>query len=105
MSYFSLTLYTLGTESTVKQILPNLDTGCAQHNIHVRVTADVLFVYRINPLKLQSPLRKIQAFLARDPNLKESAQRAFVSYMKSIFLMKNKKIFNIHALDTELYSR
>jgi ATP-dependent RNA helicase DDX10/DBP4 len=47
----------------------------------------------------------MEAFLAKDPNLKESAQRAFVSYMKSVFLMKNKKIFNIHALDTELYSR
>ncbi|PNF42448.1 putative ATP-dependent RNA helicase DDX10 [Cryptotermes secundus] len=60
---------------------------------------------KINPMKLQSPLRKMEAFLARDPSLKESAQRAFVSYVKSIFLMKNKKIFNIHALDTELYSR
>jgi ATP-dependent RNA helicase DDX10/DBP4 len=65
----------------------------------------VFIVYRINPLKLQSPQRKIEAFLARDYNLKESAQRAFVSYMKSVFLMKNKKIFNIHALDTDLYSR
>lgn len=62
-------------------------------------------VHRINPVKLQSPLRKIEAFLARDHSLKESAQRAFVSYVKSVFLMKNKQIFNIHALDTDSYSR
>jgi len=62
-------------------------------------------VYRINPQKLQSPQRKIEAFLARDHNLKESAQRAFVSYVKSVFLMRNKKIFNIHALDTDSFSR
>ena len=65
----------------------------------------VFMVFRINALKLQSPQRKIEAFLARDHNLKESAQRAFVSYMKSVFLMRNKKIFNIHALDTDSYSR
>jgi ATP-dependent RNA helicase DDX10/DBP4 len=60
---------------------------------------------KINPLKLQSPQRKIEAFLARDHNLKESAQRAFVSYMKSVFLMRNKRIFNVHALDTDSFSR
>jgi len=65
----------------------------------------VLIVYRINPSKLQSPQRKMEAFLARDPNLKESAQRAFVSYMKSVFLMKNKQIFDVHALDTDSFSR
>jgi ATP-dependent RNA helicase DDX10/DBP4 len=47
----------------------------------------------------------MEAFLARDPNLKESAQRAFVSYMKSVFLMKNKQIFDVHALDTDSFSR
>jgi ATP-dependent RNA helicase DDX10/DBP4 len=47
----------------------------------------------------------MEAFLARDHSLKESAQRAFVSYVKSVFLMKNKQIFNIHALDTDAYSR
>jgi len=61
-------------------------------------------VYRINPSKLQSPQTKIEAFLARDHKVKESA-RAFVSYMKSVFLMRNKKIFNIHALDTDSFSR
>jgi ATP-dependent RNA helicase DDX10/DBP4 len=65
----------------------------------------VFMVYRINPLKLQSPQRKIEAFLARDHNVKESAQRACVSYMKSVFLMRNKKIFNVHALDIDSYSR
>ncbi|XP_067011233.2 probable ATP-dependent RNA helicase DDX10 [Anabrus simplex] len=59
---------------------------------------------RINPNKLQTPQRKMEALVARDSNLKESAQRAFVSYLKSVFLMKNKDVFNVHALNTDAYS-
>lgn len=63
------------------------------------------FLFRINPNKLQSPYRKLEAFLAQDVNLKETAQRAFVAYVKSVFLMKDKKIFNVHALNTDAYSK
>ncbi|XP_006610839.1 probable ATP-dependent RNA helicase DDX10 [Apis dorsata] len=60
---------------------------------------------QINPNKLQSPQRKMEALLARDVSLKESAQRAFVAYVRSIFLMKDKEIFNVHTLNTDLFSR
>ncbi|XP_053980562.1 probable ATP-dependent RNA helicase DDX10 isoform X1 [Hylaeus volcanicus] len=60
---------------------------------------------RINPNKLQSQQRKMEALLARDVSLKESAQRAFVTYVKSVFLMKDKEVFNVHALDTDSYAR
>ncbi|XP_012170297.2 probable ATP-dependent RNA helicase DDX10 [Bombus terrestris] len=60
---------------------------------------------QINPNKLQSPQRKIEALLARDVLLKESAQRAFVSYVKSVFLMKDKEVFNVRALNTDLFAR
>ncbi|KAG7212190.1 hypothetical protein KM043_012530 [Ampulex compressa] len=60
---------------------------------------------KINPNKLQSPHRKLEALLARDVSLKETAQRAFVAYVKSVFLMKDKKIFNVHTLDTDSYAR
>uniref|UniRef100_A0A1B0BAY5 ATP-dependent RNA helicase n=1 Tax=Glossina palpalis gambiensis TaxID=67801 RepID=A0A1B0BAY5_9MUSC len=59
----------------------------------------------IDPKKLFSPRAKIEAFLAQNPELKSSAQRAFVAYIKSIFLMKNKKIFNVKALDMEAYAK
>lgn len=59
---------------------------------------------KINPNKLQSPHRKFEALLARDVALKETAQRAFVSYIKSVFLMKDKEIFNVHALNTDTYA-
>ncbi|XP_071580333.1 probable ATP-dependent RNA helicase DDX10 [Temnothorax nylanderi] len=60
---------------------------------------------KINPNKLQSPHRKLEALLARDVALKETAQRAFVSYVKSVFLMKDKEIFNVHALNTDAYAK
>ena len=44
------------------------------------------------------------AHLASDKNLKESAQRAFQSYIKSVYLMKNKNIFNVHKLETEKFA-
>lgn len=60
---------------------------------------------QINPNKLHSPQRKLEALLARDVSLKETAQRAFVAYVKSIFLMKDKEVFNVHALNTDAYAR
>ncbi|KOX75663.1 putative ATP-dependent RNA helicase DDX10 [Melipona quadrifasciata] len=60
---------------------------------------------QINPNKLQSPQRKMEALLARDVLLKETAQRAFISYIKSIFLMKDKEVFNVHVLNTDSFAR
>jgi len=37
-------------------------------------------------------------------NLKESAKRALMAYMRSIFLMSNKKLFNIEKIDVAKYS-
>lgn len=60
---------------------------------------------RINPLKLNNPVRKIEAFIGRDEALKETAQRAFVSYAKAVFLMKNKEIFDVESLDTDAFAK
>ncbi|XP_023021636.2 probable ATP-dependent RNA helicase DDX10 [Leptinotarsa decemlineata] len=59
----------------------------------------------INPVKLNNPVRKMEAFLAKDPSLKEAAQRAFVSYAKAVFLMKDKEVFNVQSLDTDSFSK
>ncbi|KAJ8920504.1 hypothetical protein NQ315_005373 [Exocentrus adspersus] len=59
----------------------------------------------INPLKLNNPVRKMEAYLAKDPTLKDTAQRAFVSYAKAVFLMKDKEIFDAQALDTNSFAK
>ena len=48
--------------------------------------------------------RKIQAYLASDTQLKESAQRAFQSYLKSVYLLKNKHVFDVFKLDTDAFA-
>merc|ERR1711915_570673 len=58
----------------------------------------------VNPAKQQTITGKMSAFLASDRNLKESAQRAFVSYIKSVHLMKNKNIFNVRSLDLNKFA-
>ena len=58
----------------------------------------------INPNKLQSIQRKIEAYLASDPELKETAKRAFQHYVKSIYLMKDKSIFDAFALNLDAFA-
>ncbi|XP_013792586.1 probable ATP-dependent RNA helicase DDX10, partial [Limulus polyphemus] len=60
---------------------------------------------QVNVKKLASVQRKMEALCARDNSLKESAKRCFVAYLKSVFLMKDKKVFNIQCLDTDAYAR
>merc|ERR1719378_1307215 len=58
----------------------------------------------INPLKLQPIEKKMASLLAADRNLKESAQRAFQAYIKSVFLMKDKNTFDVHKIDLEKFA-
>lgn len=53
---------------------------------------------------IKSPLPKIQAVLAKNNELKLDAQRAFVSYIKFVYLMKNKKVFKVHELNLDSYA-
>lgn len=58
----------------------------------------------IDPRKMFSPRAKMEAFLAQSQDLKASAQRAFVAYIKSVALMRNKKCFDVAALDTDAFA-
>ena len=58
----------------------------------------------VNPSKQQSIERKLAALLAGDRMLKETAQRAFTSYVKSLHLMKNKAVFNVSSLDLDKFA-
>jgi len=58
----------------------------------------------INPKKLTTIRGRIASALACELELKESAQRAFQSYIKSVYLMKNKNIFNVESIDMNKFS-
>ncbi|KAJ0183055.1 hypothetical protein K1T71_001031 [Dendrolimus kikuchii] len=59
----------------------------------------------VDPSKIVAPQRKIESLLSDNTELKQSAQRAFVSYLKCVFLMKNKDIFKVQLVDTDTYAR
>ncbi|XP_063707474.1 probable ATP-dependent RNA helicase DDX10 [Culicoides brevitarsis] len=59
----------------------------------------------IDQKRLFNPRAKMEAYLAANTELKESAQRAFVNYFKSIALMKNKKIFKVESIDPDSFAR
>ncbi|XP_052902434.1 probable ATP-dependent RNA helicase DDX10 [Anopheles moucheti] len=60
---------------------------------------------KIDERQLFSPLAKIQSILAQFPELKECAKRAFVAYIKSVALMKNKEVFQLQILNLDEFAR
>lgn len=57
-----------------------------------------------NPTKVQPVTPALQALLSKDSELKEIAQRALVSYIRSVFLQPNKKIFDVTKLPIEEFA-
>ncbi|EFJ48780.1 hypothetical protein VOLCADRAFT_60063 [Volvox carteri f. nagariensis] len=51
-----------------------------------------------NPAKQQSVSPALQALLSKDQELKDFAQKALVSYLRSVFLQPRKDVFNVSAL-------
>ncbi|KAF7988162.1 hypothetical protein HCN44_007656 [Aphidius gifuensis] len=58
-----------------------------------------------NHIKNSSIQQKLESLLAKDNELKKTAQRAFICYMRSVYFMKDKSIFDVTALDTEAYAK
>ncbi|CAH2225314.1 probable ATP-dependent RNA helicase DDX10 [Pelobates cultripes] len=59
---------------------------------------------KINPEKLIAVQNRLEAFLAQEQEMKERAQRCFVSYLRSVYLMKNKEVFDVFKLPLTQYA-
>ncbi|XP_061593376.1 probable ATP-dependent RNA helicase DDX10 [Cololabis saira] len=59
---------------------------------------------QVNPEKVQSVEQKLQAFLAQEKEQKERAQRCFMSYLRSVYLMKNKDVFDVCKLQLQPFA-
>ncbi|KAN0062521.1 ATP-dependent RNA helicase dbp4 [Thecaphora frezii] len=61
---------------------------------------------RIKPKesKTQSIQDQLQSFAFQDPQIKHLAQKAFVSYVRSVYLQKNKAVFDVTALPLEKFA-
>ncbi|XP_013102709.2 probable ATP-dependent RNA helicase DDX10 [Stomoxys calcitrans] len=83
-------------------LLASEEEGMVEELGHKSITIRKIL---IDPKKLFSPRAKIEAYLAQNPELKASAQRAFVAYIKSVFLMKNKNIFKVMSMNFDAYAK
>lgn len=58
----------------------------------------------IKPSKKKSIKPQLQSLLFKDPELKYLAQKAFISYVKSIYIQKDKEVFHFDKLPMEEYA-
>ncbi|KAH8021510.1 hypothetical protein HPB51_015906 [Rhipicephalus microplus] len=60
---------------------------------------------QVNPKMFVNVQKKLEVMCARDVALKECAQRCFTAYLKSVFLMKDKTVFDVTKLDLDAFAR
>ncbi|KAG4030735.1 hypothetical protein MFRU_011g01910 [Monilinia fructicola] len=77
---------------------PSEEEGMLKRLEHKKVPIQKI---NIRPNKTQDIKNQLQNMCFQDPELKYLGQKAFVSYAKSIFLQKDKEIFNINEVDLE----
>uniref|UniRef100_A0A8C3TYM0 ATP-dependent RNA helicase n=1 Tax=Catharus ustulatus TaxID=91951 RepID=A0A8C3TYM0_CATUS len=82
-------------------LLPSEEKGMVEQLTQRKVPISEI---KINPEKLTDIQKRMQAFLAQDQELKEKAQRCFVSYLRSVYLMKNKEVFDVFKLPLAEYA-
>ncbi|XP_052508750.1 probable ATP-dependent RNA helicase DDX10 [Budorcas taxicolor] len=82
-------------------LLPSEEKGMVQQLLQKKVPVKQI---KINPEKLIDVQKKLESFLAQDQDLKERAQRCFVSYIRSVYLMKDKEIFDVSKLPIPDYA-
>ncbi|XP_073333120.1 probable ATP-dependent RNA helicase DDX10 [Pagrus major] len=82
-------------------LLPSEEKGMVSQLQEKKVPINKI---QVNAEKLQNVLQKLEAFLAQEKEQKERAQRCFVSYLRSVYLMKNKEVFDVFKLQIEEYA-
>ncbi|NWR27282.1 DDX10 helicase, partial [Tachuris rubrigastra] len=82
-------------------LLPSEEKGMVEQLAQRKVPISEI---KINPEKLTDIQKRMQAFLAQDQELKDKAQRCFVSYLRSVYLMKNKEVFDVFKLPLAEYA-
>ena len=59
----------------------------------------------IKQSKMRSIKPQLQSLLFKDPELKYLGQKAFVSYVRSIYIQKDKEVFKFEELETEEFAK
>ncbi|CAO3692842.1 unnamed protein product [Rhizopus stolonifer] len=82
-------------------LVPSEVEGMAEELKKKRVPIEEI---KIRTSKQQTIQKQLQSFCFQDPEIKYLAQRAFVAYMRSIYLQKNKKVFDVNVLPAEEFA-
>ncbi|TKS74185.1 putative ATP-dependent RNA helicase DDX10 [Collichthys lucidus] len=82
-------------------LLPSEEKGMTSQLQEKKVPINKI---QVNAEKLQNVQQKLEAFLAQEKEQKERAQRCFVSYLRSVYLMKNKEVFDVFKLQLHEYA-
>ena len=59
---------------------------------------------RINPNKTKSIIPQLQSICAQCPDIKYLGEKAFICYLRSVWLQKNKDVFDIAKLPIEEFA-
>eukprot|EP01096_Ripella_sp_DP13-Kostka_P013652 TRINITY_DN5966_c0_g1_i1.p1 TRINITY_DN5966_c0_g1~~TRINITY_DN5966_c0_g1_i1.p1 ORF type:complete len:604 (-),score=277.91 TRINITY_DN5966_c0_g1_i1:128-1939(-) len=59
---------------------------------------------KINPRRTFSITNQIASVVSQEPNIKYLAQKAFVSYLRSVYLNPNKEVFNFDKMPKEEFA-
>ncbi|KAG2225444.1 hypothetical protein INT45_010080 [Circinella minor] len=82
-------------------LLPTEAEGMIEELKKKKVPIDEI---KVRDSKQKSIQKQLQSFCFRDAEMKYLGQRAFVSYMRSVYLQRNKNIFKATELPTEEYA-
>ncbi|KAM3619939.1 uncharacterized protein V6R79_016044 [Siganus canaliculatus] len=82
-------------------LLPSEEAGMVRQLQEKKVPINKI---QVNAEKLQNIQQKLEAFLAQEKEQKERAQRCFVSYLRSVYLMKNKDVFDVFQIQLHEYA-
>ncbi|KAJ1558673.1 ATPdependent RNA helicase, partial [Nowakowskiella sp. JEL0078] len=87
--------------SSLLFLLPSEQKGMLELLEQKKVPIDKI---RINPSKTVSVVQQLQAVCSQSPEMKYLGQKAFISYVRSIHLQSNKKVFDVQELPLEEYA-
>ncbi|ROL47612.1 putative ATP-dependent RNA helicase DDX10 [Anabarilius grahami] len=82
-------------------LLPSEEKGMIEQLQEKKVPINKI---QVNPEKLVSVQEKLEAFLAQEIDQKERAKRCFMSYLRSVYLMKNRDVFDVFQLKLPEYA-
>ena len=82
-------------------LLPSEEEGMLEALKAKRVPIDKI---EVNPKKVYSIQRKLEAFCAQDQEMNHWAKKTLVSYVRSVFLQGDKEIFKVKELPVEEFA-